>query len=82
MTSIESITLEVPDPTIANAFYAAAFGLGTVVGVRASETPTTGFRGFALSLVVSQPATVNGLIDAALDAGATALKPAARSLWG
>jgi hypothetical protein len=31
---------------------------------------------------VSQPATVNGLIDAALDAGATALKPAAKSLWG
>ena len=31
---------------------------------------------------MSQPATVNGLIDAALDAGATSLKPAAKSLWG
>jgi predicted lactoylglutathione lyase len=31
---------------------------------------------------VSQPATVNGLIGAALDAGATPLKPAAKSLWG
>jgi hypothetical protein len=82
MASIESVTLEVPDPTVADAFYTAAFGLGTQVGVRASEAPTTGFRGFTLSLVVSQPATVNGLIGAALDAGATPLKPAKKSLWG
>jgi hypothetical protein len=82
MTSIESITLEVPDPTVANAFYTAAFGLGTQVGLSASEAPTTGFRGFTLSLIVSQPATVNGLIGAALDAGATPLKPAAKSFWG
>jgi catechol 2,3-dioxygenase-like lactoylglutathione lyase family enzyme len=82
MTSIESITLEVPDPTIANAFYAAAFGLGTVVGVRASEAPTTGFRGFALSLVVSQPSTVDSHIGTALDGGATTLKPVKKSFWG
>jgi predicted lactoylglutathione lyase len=82
MTCIESITLEVPDPTIANAFYAAAFGLGTVVGVRASDAPTTGFRGFALSLVVSQPSTVDSLIDTALDGGATTLKPVKKSFWG
>jgi catechol 2,3-dioxygenase-like lactoylglutathione lyase family enzyme len=82
MTSIESVTLEVPDPTVANTFYTAAFGLGTQVGLRASEAPTTGFRGFTLSLVVSQPATVDGLIGAALDAGATPLKPAAKSFWG
>ena len=55
MTSIESVTLEVPDPTVANEFYTAAFGLGTRVGLRASEAPTTGFRGFTLSLMVSQP---------------------------
>jgi predicted lactoylglutathione lyase len=82
MTSIESVTLEVPDPADANAFYAAAFGLDTQVGLRASETPTTGFRGFTLSLVVSQPATVDGLIGAALDAGATPLKPAKKGFWG
>ena len=82
MTSIESITLEVPDPTVANAFYAAAFGLGTVVGVRASEAPTTGFRGFALSLVVSQPSTVDSLVGTALDGGATTLKPVKKSFWG
>ncbi|TMR91677.1 glyoxalase [Nonomuraea basaltis] len=81
MTSIESVTLEVADPTAANRFY-TAFGLGTQVRLRASEAPTTGFRGFALSLTVSQPATVNGFIGAALDAGATPLKPVAKSFWG
>jgi catechol 2,3-dioxygenase-like lactoylglutathione lyase family enzyme len=82
MTSIESLTLEVPDLTGADAFYAAAFGLGNRVALRASDAPTTGFRGFTLSLVVSQPATVDGLIGAALDAGATPLKPVAKSFWG
>src|SRR3989442_11983524 len=82
MPSIESVTLEVGDPRVANAFYTAAFDLGTQVGLRASEAPTTGFRGFTLSLVVSQPATVDGLIGAALEAGATPLKPAKKGLWG
>jgi hypothetical protein len=82
MTSIESITLEVPDPIAAERFYTATFGLGDRLGLRASEAPTTGFRGFTLSLVVSQPATADELIGAALDAGASALKPAAKSLWG
>jgi hypothetical protein len=41
----------------------------------------TGVRGFRLSLIVSQPATVNGLIGA-LDAGATPLKPATKLFWG
>jgi hypothetical protein len=82
MTSIESVTLEVPDPAVANAFYATTFGLGPEVGLRASEAPSTGFRGFTLSLVVSQPATVDELVGAALDAGATPLKPAKKSLWG
>jgi hypothetical protein len=79
MASIESVTLDVADLTAANRFYTGAFGLGTQVRLRASEAPTTGFRGFTLSLTVSQPATVNGLIGAALDAGATSLKPAAKS---
>jgi predicted lactoylglutathione lyase len=82
MTSIESVTLEVADLTAADRFYTAAFGLGTQVRLRASEAPTAGFRGFTLSLTVSQPATVKGLIDAALDAGATPLKPPAKSFWG
>ena len=82
MTSIESITLEVPDPSVANGFYTTSFGLGNHVAVRASEAATAGFRGFTLSLVVSQPANVNGLIGAALDAGATALKPVKKGFWG
>ncbi|MET9663315.1 glyoxalase [Streptomyces sp. NPDC006510] len=82
MASIENVTLEAADPTAAKHFYATAFGLDTQVRLRASEAPATGFRGFTLALTVSQPATVNSLVDAALDAGATSLKPAAKSLWG
>jgi predicted lactoylglutathione lyase len=82
VTSIGSVILEVPDPTAAEAFYAAAFGLGDTVSVRASEAPTTGFRGFALSLVVSQPSTVDSLLGTALDGGATTLKPARKGFWG
>jgi catechol 2,3-dioxygenase-like lactoylglutathione lyase family enzyme len=82
MAFIESVTLDVADPTAANRFYTAAFGLDTQIRLRASQAPTTGFRGFTLALTVPQPATVNSLIDAAVDAGATPLKPATKSLWG
>jgi predicted lactoylglutathione lyase len=82
MTYIESLTLEVADLTAAERFYTTAFGLGTQLSLRASEAPATGFRGFTLSLTVPQPADVSTLIDAALDAGATPLKPAAKSFWG
>ena len=81
MTSFTSITLEVPDTAAAQAFY-KAFGLSSYVNVRASDAPTTGFRGFALSLVASQPGDVDALVSAALDAGATTLKPATKSFWG
>lgn len=82
MTSIESVTLEVDDPAAATAFYTAAFGLGTHVRVRATDAPTSGFRSFTLSLVVSQPSTVSSLVETAVAAGATTLKPAQKSLWG
>ena len=82
MTSIASVTLEVADPAAADRFYSAAFGLGDRLRLRASGEPTSGFRGFTLSLVVSQPADVDALLDAAVQAGATTLKPAAKSLWG
>jgi len=82
MTSIDSITLDVADPAAAERFYTNAFGLDAQLRLRASQEPTTGFRGFTLSLTVAQPADVNALIDAALDAGATALKPVTKSLWG
>ncbi|MFD3559925.1 glyoxalase [Streptomyces sp. NPDC058686] len=82
MTSIETITLEVADPTAAHRFYTAAFGLENQIRLSASEATTTGFRGFSLSLTVSQPADVKALIDSALEAGATPLKPVTKSLWG
>ncbi|MEU2281667.1 glyoxalase [Streptomyces sp. NPDC013178] len=80
-TSIASVTLEVADPGTSHRFY-AAFGVDTYIRLRASEAHSTGFRGFALALTVSRPATVDGFLGAAVDAGATVLKPAARSLWG
>ncbi|GAA1934669.1 hypothetical protein GCM10009837_70670 [Streptomyces durmitorensis] len=82
MTSIDCITLEVADPTAAERFYTDAFGLDKQVRLRASEAQTSGFRGFTVSLVVSQPSIVNGLFGAALVAGATELKPAKKSMWG
>jgi predicted lactoylglutathione lyase len=82
MNSIDQITLEMPDPAAADAFYSAAFGLDSRVRVRASEAPTTGFRGYAMSLVVAQPSIVDSLFGTALAGGATPLKPATKSFWG
>jgi hypothetical protein len=82
MASIESITLEVADPAAAERFYTTAFGLDTQVRAHPGEAPTSGFRGFTLSLTVAQPGMVRGFIDSALDAGATALKPVTKSFWG
>lgn len=82
MTSIESVTLEVSDPVSATAFYDAAFGLGERLRVRASDASSNGFRGYTLSLIVSQPSTVSSLIDSAVEAGATTLKPVSKSMWG
>ncbi|MCU1513255.1 MAG: glyoxalase [Microbacteriaceae bacterium] len=87
MTSIEYITLEVDDLAAAETFYADAFGLGPRVRVSAADagtygSPTSGFRGYSLSLIVSQPSTVTSLIDSAVAAGATPLKPVEKSMWG
>jgi catechol 2,3-dioxygenase-like lactoylglutathione lyase family enzyme len=82
MTSIDHVTLEVADPAAAEQFYAAAFGLSGQVRFRATDSPTTGFRGFTVSLVVPEPSTVSSLIQTAVDAGATMLKPVEKSLWG
>ena len=80
-TSLASVTLEVADPEAAHRFY-TAFGVDTHIHLRASEEHSTGFRGFTLALTVSGPATVDGFVAAAVEAGATVLKPAAKSLWG
>ncbi|MFI6028710.1 glyoxalase [Amycolatopsis magusensis] len=82
MTAIEFITLDVADTEAANRFYTTAFGADPRIRVREAQPATTGFRGYTLSLIVSQPANVDLLVGAALEGGATSLKPAAKSLWG
>jgi predicted lactoylglutathione lyase len=79
--SIRSITLETSDLAAAQDFY-AALDVAAPVGVRASTAPTSGFRGFTLSLLVPQPSTVDALVGAAQAAGATVCKPVAKSFWG
>jgi uncharacterized glyoxalase superfamily protein PhnB len=82
MPSINSITLEVADPIATERFYTTAFGLDTQLRLHGSDEETSGFRGFTLSLLVSQPANADMLLDSALDAGATSLKPATKTFWG
>jgi hypothetical protein len=82
MANIDSVTLEVTDPSTARSFYDAAFDLGDRLQLRETDAPTSGFRGFDLSLISSQPANVNALFDAAVAAGATVLKPVTKSMWG
>src|ERR671920_1389251 len=82
MATIDAVTLEVTDLSTARSFYDTAFDLGDRVRFRTSDAPSEGFRGYTLSLVVSQPANVHALFDAAVDAGATPVKPVSKSLWG
>ncbi len=82
MTNIDSITLEVTDTAAAERFYADAFGLTTQLRFRTAQQPSSGFRGYTLSLTVAQPGDVDSLMAGAVEAGATTLKPAAKSMWG
>ncbi|HLS75902.1 MAG TPA: glyoxalase [Nocardia sp.] len=81
-TTVDHIVLEVEDPAAAQRFLDAAFGLGDRVRVRAGDAPTSGFRGFVLSLVVPQPSDVDSYVDTAVAAGATVVKPGKKNLWG
>src|SRR5689334_4756376 len=82
MVSITSLQFDVADPAAASRFAADAFGAPVPLAFRAAEPPSEGFRGFTVSLTVSQPANVHALYDAALAAGASAVKPVTKSLWG
>ncbi|WP_306369458.1 glyoxalase [Nocardiopsis sp. CC223A] len=82
MTNIASITLDATDTEAADRFYATAFDLGDLVRTRTAAEAATGFRGFTLSLITSQPADVDVLVESALAAGATTVKPVAKSMWG
>jgi predicted lactoylglutathione lyase len=83
--NIHSITLEVAgadEVAGTEQFYRDAFGLEDQVSVRPAASATTGFRGFAPSLIIAQPADVDALFVRALEAGAAVLKPVIKSLWG
>lgn len=86
MTSISHVTLEVSDAPAATDFYrdfhGAAFDADARVRVRASEAPTSGFRGFTLGVDVANPASVDMVTHAALDAGAAPLKSPKKQFWG
>ncbi|HEY9393660.1 MAG TPA: glyoxalase, partial [Nocardioides sp.] len=81
MFTLETITIDATDATDAQAFYEKAFGLTDQISVRQGPGTGTG-RPFTISLVVSQPSTVDSLVDSALTAGATSLKPVEKSFWG
>lgn len=80
--TIESLTLYVPDTASARAFYDQTFCLGDRLRFRLADAETTGFRGYTLSLVASQPADVRALTESAVAAGAAVIKPVTKSLWG
>lgn len=82
MTGISHLVLEVDDPAAAEAFYAAAFDLGDAVRVRQADADSSGFRGYSISLIASQPSDVDALAASAIAAGATEVKPVQKSFWG
>lgn len=79
--TIPAVVLEADDVAEAETFY-KSLGVGDRVRVRTADAPSTGFRGYSLSLVVSQPGVVDAYLRAAVDAGATAIKPGSKSFWG
>ncbi|TNM38373.1 glyoxalase [Nocardioides albidus] len=82
MNSIDTLILEVADPAAARDFYARAFGPDLPLDFRVADAPTEGFRGFHISLTLAQPADVDSLVETALAAGATEIKPVSKSFWG
>ncbi|WP_377326116.1 glyoxalase [Pimelobacter simplex] len=82
MSFIDTLIIEAADPAAARAFYDQAFGPGLPVDVRAGATPTSGFRGFHVSLTLAQPADVDARAESAIAAGAEVIKPVTKSFWG
>ena len=81
MSGIDALVVDALDAAASETFL-KALGVDDVVSVRAAEEPSNGFRGYTLSLVVSQPGNADTLLEAALSAGASVLKPASKSFWG
>ena len=82
MTHIENLTIEAADTAAAALFYKAAFDLDDKIRVREATAATSGFRGVTISLITAQPADVDRVATAAVAAGATSIKPVAKSFWG
>lgn len=82
MTTIDSLILEAEDPGDTQRFIESAFGLDGLVTTRAAAGPSSGFRGYSLSLVYEQPADVDSVAAAAVELGAEAIKPVSKSFWG
>ena len=82
MTNINTLTLQVADVEAAKSFYNEAFGIGDRLRFEQATPPTSGFRGFVISLVVADPAVVDSFIEPAIAAGARVVKPAKKSFWG
>jgi predicted lactoylglutathione lyase len=80
--TLDALVIETDDPAGTEAFLATAFGVGDAVRVRQNAAPTSGFRGYSISLIVAQPSNVDALVRSALDAGATEVKPVKKSMWG
>lgn len=81
MTSITHLTVHASNVSAARSYY-TALGLDALVHVAESTAASSGFRGFTVSLITAQPADVQALFDAALAAGASALQPVKKTLWG
>ena len=81
MTNIDTLTVQVDDLSAAESFY-TAFGIADRLRFEQSSDPTSGFRGFVISLVVADPAVVDSFIEPAVAAGARVVKPAKKSFWG
>lgn len=79
--TINKLILEVDDTAAAEIFL-KALGVSEYVEVRSCEARSTGFRGFTISVICTQPANVDALVEAAVGAGATVLKAAEKSFWG
>ncbi|GGO72058.1 VOC family protein [Nonomuraea cavernae] len=56
--------------------------IGALAADSAANPATSGFRGYVLSCIVSRPAEVRALLQAATANGATVIKPAKKALFG
>jgi len=79
--TIRKLAIEAEDTT-GTAGFLESLGVDTHIEVRPASGASEGFRGFTLSLICAQPADVDALVEAAVAAGATTLKPGAKSFWG